>query len=169
MLITNKILLRTVNYEDVEPLLAWENDVENWEVSSTTEAFKREEIEFFVASKQTLIKDGQERYMICLENEKNAIGCVDLFDYNPVLKKAGIGILIGEKQFRNKGYARQAICLLAQHLFSSTNVCTIYAEITENNKSSVALFESCSFKFIKINVKEGKSLKYYELNNPNYG
>ncbi len=105
--------------------------------------------------------------MICLNNETNAIGCIDLFAYNPTSKKAGIGILIGEKTLRNKGYARQALCLLIQYIFSKPSILTIFAEVSEDNNPSIHLFESCSFSYIKTTFKDGKPLRYYELNQPN--
>lgn len=46
MLVGKKIFLRTVLPIDVEKLLEWENDTDNWEVSSTETMFTREEIAF---------------------------------------------------------------------------------------------------------------------------
>lgn len=164
MLVGKKIFLRAVLPIDVEKLLEWENDTENWEVSSTETMFTREEIAFFVASKQQIETHGQTRFMICLETEENTIGCIDLFDFNAEEKKIGVGILIGEKQHRRKGYAKEALCLLSNFCFNKLAILTIFSEILESNSSSIRLFESCGFVFKKTNLRNGKTMRYYELN-----
>lgn len=164
MLANQKIFLREVILTDAPILLDWENDVENWEVSSTTDPFSKEEIAFFAASNQHIFTHGQMRFMICLESNHKPIGCIDLFEYDAKLKKAGVGILIGEKELRNKGFATQALNLLLQLSFNQFNLVTIFAEIDKSNFSSIKLFEKCNFKFIKNNIKNGKPIRYYDLN-----
>lgn len=167
MLIGKKILLREVLPIDVDKLLEWENDTENWEVSSTESMFTREEIVFFVASKQQIETHGQTRFMICLETEKNAIGCIDLFDFNAEEKKIGVGILIGEKQHREKGYAKEALALLSNYCINKLGILTLYSEISENNAPSIHLFENGGFIFKKNNNHNGKTMRYYEFANYN--
>ncbi|MBW6481762.1 MAG: GNAT family N-acetyltransferase [Vicingaceae bacterium] len=163
MLANQKIFLREVILTDVPILLDWENDVENWEVSSTTAPFSKEEIVFFAASNQHIFTHSQMRFMICLEGNHKPIGCIDLFDYDAELKKAGVGILIGEKELRNKGFATQALNLLLQLSFNKFNLVTVFAEIDKNNSSSICLFEKCNFKFVKDNFRNEKIMRYYEI------
>lgn len=158
-----QLFLREVIASDVDVLFEWENDVENWEVSSTKNSFTKEEIEFFVASKEHIFTHGQMRFMICLANHQNPIGCIDLFDYDAKHNKAGVGILIGEKSERNKGYATQSLKLLLQLSANQFNIITIFAEIDKSNIASICLFEKCNFKFEKNNTKNGKPIRYYEI------
>ena len=158
------VFLREVAAADIDVLLKWENDVENWEVSSTEKPFSREEIEFFVASKEHIFTHGQMRFMICLAKNNNPIGCIDFFEYNAETQKAGVGILIGEKLARNKGFASKALKLFVHLAEKKFNLITIFAEIDKSNYPSIRLFEKCKFNYIKNNIKNGKPIRYYELN-----
>lgn len=56
----------------------------------------------------------QVRFMICLP-DNTPIGCIDLFDYDPLHKRAGIGILIASASNRNSGIASDALKILKNY------------------------------------------------------
>ena len=61
------VSLRAVEPRDVERLYEWENDVEIWAVSGTTEPFSRAQMERFVERQMEgadLLRTGQLRLMI---------------------------------------------------------------------------------------------------------
>jgi diamine N-acetyltransferase len=156
------IYLRNLTPLDASNLFDWENNPENWEVSNTEKLFTREEIEEFVHQPQDINLNQQLRFMICTNEGNQPIGCIDLFDYE-VKKSVGIGILIADKKFRNKGYATQALKLLIDYCRNELKVANIFCNIFKTNTPSIRLFENCGFKVIEKRMLDGKKVNYFEL------
>ena len=68
------------------------------------------------------------------------IGMIDLFDFNPQHKRAGIGIVI-HPDFQQKGFASEALSLLIQYAFTHLQLHQLYANILTDNEKSLQLFE----------------------------
>lgn len=161
-LIADYIYLRNVLPTDAPIIFAWENNPENWEVSNTERCFTLNEIEEFVNQPQDIYLNQQLRFIICKNNNNKPIGCIDLFDYEEG-KSVGVGILIADKKFRNKGYATQALKLLIDYCRNELKVANIFCNIFKTNTPSIRLFEYCGFKFIEERILEGTDVNYYEL------
>lgn len=140
----NSISLRSINVNDTDIILHWENDKENWKVSNTTEAFTRENIyEFIAKSSNNINVEFQLRLMI--EKDGITIGAIDLFDFDAQHKRAGIGILI-DKDYRNNGYASKAINIAIDYCKNVLFIHQLYCNIHTDNTISIKLFESLGFK-----------------------
>jgi len=59
---------------------------------------------------------------------------------------ADIGVLIGDKKSRGKGYAIEAVKLLTEHAFYKLNLHKIYAGMVKENKASINAFNRLGFK-----------------------
>ena len=70
---------------------------------------------------------------------------IDIFDFNPQHKRAGVGVLI-HPDFQQNGFASEALSLLINYCFTHLNLHQLYANITSDNKNSIALFEKHQFK-----------------------
>jgi RimJ/RimL family protein N-acetyltransferase len=77
------------------------------------------------------------------------IGNVSIFNIDWISKNGEIGIFIGEREYRNKGFASEALKLTLQYYFEDMGFHRIYAKVLDYNKNAQKLFESCGF------VKEG--------------
>src|SRR6185436_12887613 len=103
-LIGELIRLRALEPSDVDLLYQWENDASVWSVSGTLAPFSKFVLEQYLASShQDIYSNKQLRLMIDLsanneedEPESRGIGCIDLFDFDPKNRKAGVGILIAD-------------------------------------------------------------------------
>jgi diamine N-acetyltransferase len=157
------VSLREMQLTDVDTLLKWENNPDNWQISDTVAPFSRKQIEDFVNQQQSLKDNSQQRFMVCLDDKP--IGCIDLFEYNAAESKAGVGVLIAEKINRNKGYASKALSILIDKCRNELNVVHLFCNIYNENKASIRLFEKCGFQFVDERKLEGKSVNYYELKN----
>ena len=94
------IRLRAVEPGDVDLMYEWENDCDIWPVSGTTEPFSRHQLERFVERHQDIVGvlcDGQLRLIIETLLSSKPVGAIDLFEYDPIHRRAGIGILIYEQ------------------------------------------------------------------------
>ncbi len=83
--------------------------------------------------------------------DDEAIGFVDLFDFDPKNDKIGLGVLILDHARGNK-YGREALELLIEYTFKNLYVHQIYANVLEDNIVSIKLFESLGF--VKTGVKK---------------
>jgi len=150
MLSKNNISLRAPEPEDVDFLYQTENDQQLWHLSNTLIPFSRFDLEqFIMLSDKDIFVTKQARFMILKENEgkKSVIGTIDLFDYEPQHKRAGVGIMVVEAE-RRKGAAGIALDLIIDYSFNLLGLHQLYCNIEEPNKTSLNLFEKKGFKII---------------------
>ena len=163
MLVGSHIHLRALQPADAELMLKWENNIENWKVSGTTKAFTKDEIEVFVNSEQDLIQHEQFRYVICLNDSKKPIGTLDLFELNKQTKSVGIGALVAEKAYRNKGSASESLRLIIAYCRNELKLVNLFCNIQKDNATSIRLFEKCGFQFVEERIVFEEPINYYEL------
>ena len=145
----DEIYFRTLTTDDVSIMMAWENNPENWKISSTSKPYSRAQIEEFVNLNQDIFIHSQLRLIICLSKTNEVIGNIDLFDFEPEHKRVGVGILI-DTNFRNKGYANQAIQLIEEYSKVILGIRNLFCNILTDNKQSLSLFEKNKFKRICV-------------------
>ena len=149
LLIGRNIRLRAVEPADIDIIMEYENDREIWSVSNTLMPYSRYEIETYVLNAQRdIFATKQLRLMIDVVSPTDAgtytIGTIDLFDFDPLNLRAGIGIMLNKKH-RNQGYAREAIQLLLNYGHAVLHLHQLYCNISETNETSIHLFESMGF------------------------
>jgi len=151
-LIGKHISLRAIEPSDLDFLYQIENNESNWTVSNIQKPFSKFLLQQYLENAQQDIYEAKQLRLIIFENSSQiSIGMIDLFDFEPKHRRVGIGILICP-EFENKGHATEALELLINYTFIHLDVHQIYANITEDNKKSIALFEKCGFK--KIGIKK---------------
>lgn len=146
---TKNVTLRRPNLLDLDQLLLWENNLENSLFSDNPIFYTKDQIEEFLNSDQDIFLDRQIRFMI--DSSSSTVGCVDLFEYDMVNSRAGVGIFINEK-FRNMGIATKALSLLKSICLKDYFISNLHANILYTNKASIKLFERAGFT--KNGVKE---------------
>lgn len=150
-LLGKNISLRALEPEDIDFLFSTENNEIFWEVSSTQTPYSKYILEKYIEnSHQDIYEAKQYRFVICDINN-TPIGMIDLFDFNPLHRRVGIGILIISEQQSN-GYGAEALEMIIDYSFSILNVHQIFANITSDNSNSIKLFEKFNFK--KIGIKK---------------
>lgn len=145
------IYLRALEPEDLEFVYAIENDESIWEVSNTQTPYSRFLIrQYLENAHQDIYEAKQLRLVICKNQNFNAIGLIDLFDFDPRNNRAGVGILIKNSGDRNSGIGTEALDLLIQYAFTKLNLHQLYANIDLENEASLALFTNFGFQTIGI-------------------
>ena len=138
------ITLRCAEPEDAGQIFLWENDRDIWRVSGTHVPYTRFQIEQFLLGNNDLFSNKQLRLMIDLTESGQSIGCIDIFDYDAINQRAGLGILI-DKGHRQLGYAKATLALCIDYLFNDLLLHQVYCSIDETNTESQHLFESQGF------------------------
>ena len=146
---TKNVTLRMPKLLDLDQLLLWENNLDNSLFSDNPIFYTNQQIEQFLTSDQDIFSDGQLRFMI--DSSGFPVGCVDLFEYDMVNSRAGVGIFIDEK-FRKMGIASKALSSLKTICTKDYFISNLYANILHTNQLSIQLFERAGFT--KNGVKE---------------
>ncbi|MBG7611206.1 GNAT family N-acetyltransferase [Polaribacter sp. BAL334] len=148
----NLVKLRALEPEDLEFLFQIENDESFWEISHTQTPFSKYVLKQYLENAHLDIFETKQLRLIIEENSsEKKVGMIDLFDFNPQHKRAGIGILI-HPDFQQKGFASEALSLLIQYSFLHLQLNQLYANIMSDNEKSLLLFEKHSFK--KVGTKK---------------
>ncbi len=141
------IKLRAPEPEDLELLYKWENDTSLWHLGNTITPFSKHTLrQYLKSASHSVYEEGQLRFMIDLTKSNETIGTIDIFDFDPINLKAGVGILIADKPQRNKGYAGIALTLLMDYCKKKLNLNQVWCNILEDNKASINLFTAKGFK-----------------------
>ncbi|MCH3885652.1 GNAT family N-acetyltransferase [Tenacibaculum aquimarinum] len=149
-LLGQKIKLRALEPEDLEFLYNTENNEAFWEISHTQTPFSKFLLKQYLENAHLDIFEAKQLRLIIEENNSSKqIGMIDLFDFNPQHKRAGIGVLISEKH-QHKGFASEALQLLINYCFKHLNLHQLFANITEDNAKSLTLFKKHNFAQIGI-------------------
>lgn len=145
-LLENKtIQLRAIEPEDLEVLYKWENDTDVWKYGSAMSPYSKYVLRQYIIDAQTdIFESKQLRFMITLHQQDSVIGMIDLYDFDGLNSRCGVGIYI-DPEYRKSGYAKQALDLLQDYTFDFLNINQLYALIPENNKASLQLFLSSEF------------------------
>lgn len=138
------VRLRAPEPEDLEVMLAFENDESIWEQSSATGPYSRYQLKRFLSESQNnLFVDRQLRLMIELTNGEVA-GIIDLFDFDPRHNRAEIGLVL-RKEYRRQGIGKKALSILEKHSFRLLGIHQLYALVREDNLASISLFRSADY------------------------
>ena len=142
------IKLRALEKSDIDILYRIENDTSNWLISSTLIPFSKNTLENYLQNAHEDIFTAKQLRLVIIDKlrENKIIGLIDLFDYDPLQCRAGIGIVILEHE-RNKGFGFLTIEQIKIYAKQVLHLHQLYANILSDNISSVKLFEKCDFKF----------------------
>ncbi|TCN51607.1 N-acetyltransferase [Flavobacterium circumlabens] len=147
----DSVYLRALEPNDLEFVYAMENDQSIWEVSNTQTPYSRFLVrQYLENAHQDIYEAKQLRLAICQDEDFPAIGLIDLFEFDPKNNRAGIGIVIQNKDNRNQKVGSEALGLLIKYAFHHLNLHQLYANINVGNVASIALFTKFGFKEIGI-------------------
>ena len=144
-LVGDRIYLSPRNSEDVEIFTEWLNDFE------TTDYIGR--------SSALVTLEGEKKYLeensnpeavfviVTLDKDK-MIGTVGLENINWLDRTATLGIFIGDKEYRDKGYGTEAIKLILEYGFKYLKMHNIKLHLMSFNERALKCYKKCGFKEI---------------------
>jgi len=74
------------------------------------------------------------------------IGNAELAQIDWRIRRAEVGVMIGEREYWNQGYGREAVQLLAELAFMEMNLHRLEARVLSYNHRARRCFQSCGFK-----------------------
>jgi len=140
--------LRAIEPGDLDFLYTIENDPEIWQVGNTLVPYSRYQLEqYILTTRHDLYAEKQLRLMIDLNiggKDRKTIGAIDLYEFDPVHKHAGVGIVVVPEE-QNKGYAFDALQVLIRYSFEILKLHMVYCNIAADNTPSIRLFQKAGF------------------------
>lgn len=146
MIIGSKVRLRALERSDLAACVRWLNDPEViTHLTMTTPLSKVQEEYWF----ESTLKNPVETQPLAIEVRKDAdwfhIGNVGFNTLDWTVRKAELGIFIGEKSQWSQGYGRMAVQLMVEHGFNHINLNRIYLYVHENNPRAIRAYERAGF------------------------
>lgn len=129
--------------EDVELFTEWLNDFETTDYIGRTS-----QIISIEAEKEYLEKTSNTdvSFLIIRKSDDTLIGTVGLEQIDYINRIATLGIFIGEKTDRSKGYGTEAIKLLLDFAFNYLNLNNVKLDLLAINERALACYKKCGFK-----------------------
>lgn len=139
------LTLRAPEEADVDRLFFWENDRSLMECVATAAPLSRFQVWEYVHNYTADPYASGELRLILVKPDGVAVGYIDLYSFDAVNRRAGVGIYIDE-EFRGMGIGKEALRLLCDYVQITLGIHQLWATVAIDNKSSVALFNSAGFK-----------------------
>ena len=151
-----KIAIRPLVLDDAKTSWKWRNDPLIWKY---TESKPNRTITIEMETewlRNVLEKRNETRFAICINEEMNYIGNVQLTDITN--DDAQFHIFIGERQFIGMGIGTCATQLIIEYAFNILNLKNIYLYVNSNNINAIKSYEKCAFKTVEIHEKKLKMI-----------
>lgn len=97
------IYLRALELEDLEFIHQVENDESIWEISSTITPYSKFLIKQYLENAHKDIFEVKQLRLVISSYNDDALGLIDLFDFDFRNKRVGVGILIKNLRIDKKG------------------------------------------------------------------
>ena len=144
------IYLRALEPEDIEFIHEIENDENIWEISNTRTPYSKFLIKQYLDHAHKDIYEVKQLRLVISSYDNEALGLIDVFDFDFDNRRAGIGILIRDEDQRGKGIGSEALKLLTEYCFTHLHLHQLYCNISEDNKASLKLFSNQGFDIVGL-------------------
>ena len=151
------IFLRALEPRDLDVLFEIENENEFWKYSNRTEPFSKNVLRNYIEQQHQDIFEVKQKRFVLSDANSNVLGFVDLFDFEPIHRRVGVGIIVHQTK-RGLGLGKKGLMLLDLHCKTHLNIHCLYANIAAENKTSLRIFEHCGYE--KVGIK--KAWNFYQ-------
>jgi len=146
MLRDDLITLRAPEPADIEAMYRWENDPEMWDTGDSSAPMSRHLLERFVYEYDANIATTRQLRLIVVHNlSGETVGSVDLFGYDTLNSRCGVGIIIDEK-WRRQGIGKRTVMLVAEYCHKRLGLNQLWCTVSLSNIASLALFDGLGFR-----------------------
>ena len=90
-----------------------------------------------------------------------------LYNIDYFNKSMELGIMIGKKNYWNKGYGTDSVNTMIKFIFNNTDFSKIYLHTLKWNIRAQQAFIKCGFKIIREIQKDNKNFVFMEIIKPN--
>jgi RimJ/RimL family protein N-acetyltransferase len=164
MITGNKIRLRDKNLSDARDDYTWHKDRELAYLDACSP--RRGSFKEYLAdyTEELRFYSNRRRHVFAVETlDGKHIGNCAYYDINELAGDAQLGIMIGDRDYWNKGYGSDTIATVIKHVFHNTSLKRIYLRTLESNMRAQRCFAKCGFRPYVCQVKNGTSFVFMEV------
>jgi RimJ/RimL family protein N-acetyltransferase len=139
--------LSPINLNDAEKFTEWLNDLE-----VTQHLMLYQHIISVESEKGFLERLSKDHNYSIIDNDTNElIGNCGYADIDNLNQTAEIGIFIGNKNYWDRGYGKEALSLLLDYGFKALNLHNVFLRVYSFNERAIKCYEKTGFKIIGKN------------------
>ncbi len=153
MLKSERIYLRPIKRSDILYLNQWKNDEETYMYLGG--GFMPTSIDQQEKWLDSMIDTtgNNKRFIIC-DSDNLPIGVIGLYNINWINRTCEIGIYIGNKDVKGKGYGKEACVLIEKFAKEYVNLRKIKLSVVSDNKKALNMWQSLGYNKIGEYLKE---------------
>ena len=147
-----KVAIRPLEESDALLSYKWRNDSDVWKYTGNKPDKK---ITLKIEKKwikTVLGRQNEKRFAICIGDEMEYVGNVQLTDITTY--NAQFHIFIGRKKYHGMGIGTKATKLILEYAFKILKIKQIYLKVNPDNIAAVKSYEKCGFEIIERHEKE---------------
>ncbi|MFQ5891964.1 MAG: GNAT family N-acetyltransferase, partial [Candidatus Methanofastidiosia archaeon] len=142
-----KVILRALEREDLDRCWRWINDREVTRYLRLVYPISKTQEEKWFENQMR--EDEHNKIFAIQTHDGKHVGNCGLHNINWKDRNSELGIMIGERDFQNKGFGTDAIRTLLKLAFSEMNLHRVHLRVYDFNERAQRCYEKCGF------VKEG--------------
>jgi len=163
MIIGNKIVLRDKRLADAQDDYTWQTDPELTQLDAVPPlAIPFPQYLLDYAKELGYSSPIRRRFAIETPDGKHIGNCI-YYDINENKGEAELGIMIGNRDYWDKGYGADAVSTLGSYIFRETNLQRIYLKTLESNSRAQRCFKKCGFTPYGHLSKDGYNFVLMEI------
>ena len=109
-------------------------------------------------------RPGPNRYPLAVETlDGKHIGNCTCYDIDDDRGEAQLGIMIGERDYWDKGYGADVVITLLDHIFRNTGLNRVYLKTLDWNLRAQKCFQNCGFTMCGKLSRNGKTFIFMDI------
>jgi RimJ/RimL family protein N-acetyltransferase len=145
VLVGSKTKLREKKLSDVRNDYAWQSDPELARLDAAPVLSASFPV-YLLDYTEGVHKSGSNRYPLAVDTfDGNHIGNCTCYDIDEDKGEAQLGIMIGDRDYWDKGYGTDAVNTMVNHIFLNTGLQRIYLKTLDWNLRAQRCFRNCGF------------------------
>jgi len=145
MIVGNKVRLREKKLSDARNDYRWQTDLELVRLDATP-ALTISYPHYLMDYTTVLRYPSSNRHAFAVETaEGRHIGNCVYYNIDAARNEAELGIMIGERDYWDKGYGTDAVITLVNHIFLNTKLKRLYLKTLDGNQRAQKCFGKCGF------------------------
>lgn len=159
------VVLREKRLEDAMQDYAWRSDAELASLDATLPINIPFSQYLSVYAEELQYANTKGRRFAIETLDGRHIGNCNYYNLDKYKGEAELGILIGDRDYWDRGYGADAVITLVNQLFSETKLKRMYLHTLEWNDRAKKCFEKCGFTPLRLVIRGGQKFIFMEIRN----
>lgn len=139
----NKTYIRAVELEDARLISAWLNDRDTNQYLDIIYPVSKRDADSYLLEGDN---DSSKRIFIIDNEDRKPIGLIVINNIKWEYRNCELGIVIYDKNFRSKGYGKDALNAAIEFVFNEMNMHLVQLKAAEDNHIAIKLYSELGFE-----------------------